>query len=209
MYLGDEFVFSPEDTVVEQCLSYAREKALFNDHYRKKRRANPEKMEAQDAYSKYAEFAVKDFIGDLGFKFDVDTKIYKPSEKSWDADLGKNISVKSTSLQMCGFISRNTNGESKESWTVQYQDEDGIGGKDRIFTLNEEDQKKEYFVFATVEHENIKPGTKVWIRGFWKLNRLHTQGMFKDPIADYLKGIKKNIYDGDMKKVQAKYRGKA
>lgn len=200
----NNFAISLDNEIVDTCLSFAEQKKEHNGHYVFRRNADPNKIFYQDAYSKACEFAASSFLKKIGVQqLDVDTKIYDVSSKNWDSDLGKAFSVKSTSLNMCDFVNRGTFGESNESWTFQYADKFGSGGCDKnIFSVLPEIQNRKYVIFTTISEEEIKEGTLVYIRGLVRLKHLHDYDMFKDPIANKLKGIKKNIYDSDLKKLQ-------
>lgn len=200
----DNVAISLNKEIVATCLDFAEQKKKYNNRYIANRNADPYKIFHQDSYSKACEFAASSFLENLGLKkMEVDTKIYSSFNKNWDSDLGKSISVKSTSLDMSGFVKRGTNGESSESWTFQYADKFGTGGCDgNIFSIPPEIQSKKYVIFTTIENEEIKENTLVYIRGLVRLKHLHDCEMFKDPIARKLQGIKKNVYDSDLKKLQ-------
>ncbi len=193
-----------DKNTVDICLSFAEQKKKHNYHYVVNRNADPNRTFHQDAYSKACEFAASSFLEKLGLrKLEVDTKVYDIRNKNWDSDLGKSISVKSTSMNMSNFVRIGTFGESSESWTFQYADKFGNGGCDsNVFSVHPEEQKKKYVIFTTIEEEEIKENTLVYIRGLVRLKHLHDYEMFKEPIARKLQGLKKNVYDSDLKKLQ-------
>lgn len=202
IYLGDRFCFKPSEEIVSKCLEFAEGKAKSNAYLGRVRNADMTKIKLQDGYSKLSEFLTLEFLQKMGLNvpYEVDCSIYGAHNKSWEADIGKNIGVKSTSLVMSNYIARNKRG-SRESWSFQYKNKKNEGGTDTgVFGLSEKEQKKKWFVFATVEHEEITTETRVWIRGFMQLH--HITKFLKDPIKEEHKGRTKVIYDGDLKAYQ-------
>ena len=201
IYLEDNFCFQMSEDIVKQCLEYAQGKAKYNDYLVKYRGANPLKLIDQDSYSKLAEFAAQEFIQLCGLKaetYQVDTKIYTPSQKSWSADLGGKIAVKSTSRDMVSYISRNRPG-AQESWTFQFKNKNAPGGVDKeIFSPGQNNEQ--WVILATVSQEKITPDTNIWIRSFIKLNR--ARELMQEPIKLANIGRTKCIYDDDLKRYQ-------
>ncbi len=206
MYLADDYCFVPGAEYVDRSLTFAEGKSPDNPYIAKFRNAPLEKMFLQDAYSKLAEFGASIFLKEIfNEDYEVDTKIYPPWKKSWAADLGKHIGVKSTPL--LNPVAENTSGKHNASWLFNGSNNDGIGGRDKgIFGLSAEEKKIKKFVFVVVEEEEIKPTTKIWIKGIWTAHDLEEYDVHDLPIFKKYYGIKSAVYDGRMKEIQAKLR---
>lgn len=202
IYMEDNVKVILDENVVKKSYAYAKKRfEKDSSYYEKRRDANPEKIFDQLFYSIACEFAAAKVLGID--ESHVDTEIYDIYNKSWKEDLDDQFPVKSTSFNQIDYIRKGTNGESNESWTFQYSNKDGWGGKDeKIFDVPSEIQSKKCVVFATIENEKIIDGTCVFIRGMVTLKNLYQYNLLKDPIAPKYKGSKKNVYDGDLKKLQ-------
>jgi len=209
-YLGDNCCFCLPKDIIDKCLLYAEGKSENNKYYGENRSADDndlEKNKRQDAYSKAAECAANAFLVSLGAPGQsIDFNIYKPSEKTWEPDLGK-VCVKSTPIGLGNWMARHSMKRygvaSRDSWTFQWKNKNGVGGKDKvIFESTPEQQKSIFCIFVAVEKESIDENCKFWIRSLVRLDRLHKHKLFRDPIKRERYGVKFCVYDSDLKALQ-------
>lgn len=124
-----------------------------------------------------------------------DIEIKNSNEKNWDCDLPFNIKdaaypnchVKTCDQKSSDFVSRNCN--SKYSWTFQYANKTGIGGRDQLFN---NPNSKELILFMFVPDLNNK--SRVIASAPWN----EVCKLLKDPIATKFIGLKKCIYSEDL-----------
>lgn len=208
IYLEDKCCYFLSQNLIDCCNNYTQEKSAFNNYLCVKRNADPRKLSKQDAYSKAAEFIAYKWLKEelkIINNIEIDTKVYKPLEKSWQEDVGEKFAVKSTTQRNCSFVRRGTNDLANESWTFQYKNKFGPGGLDEhIFTSDDKILNNKFVIFITLEDDLLFENEKVWIRGMVRLKHLHDHGLFKEPIANKLKGLKKTVYDSDLKELKEK-----
>jgi hypothetical protein len=149
---------------------------------------------------KYGEFACSLVMNVEGFpKLKPDVEIRTGRQKGWDCDLPfkkindiyPNCGVKTCDGKMSDFLSRSR--PDKYSWTFQYGNSSGPGGRDRLFSNPDSDEIILFmFVPYLASKENMLVASAPW-------NKL--QGIIEDPILDKYKGLKKCIYSEDLKAI--------
>lgn len=165
------------------------------NYYKKNRNAKTPVHDIK--FGKYGEYAVAYFLYRQGFPICIpDVSIREGADKGWDCDLPyaskdhnyPNCHVKTCDQKGSEFVKR-VRGE-RYSWTFQYNNASGNGGRDSLFF---DLQNSEIIVFAFVSSvENNK--VHIVASGPW--NKVNV--LLKDPIAYKLKGLKKCIYASDL-----------
>lgn len=165
----------------------------YNDYYVRKRNANPDKIKKDIWIGKLAEVGVSQYIMSIGGPMlEPDFNIYSGKNKNWDADLpySKNskytdIHVKACDRETVEYLKRKD--VEDYSWTFQWSNNDGRGGKDKIFEKN--DRVALVYVPDTYSE---------WVRIFAILDVFDIVRKLKDPVSPKLKNIKKCLYYKDL-----------
>lgn len=147
---------------------------------------------------KYGEFASCLFLRTKGFpKLKPDVEIRTGKRKGWDCDLP--FKALDDIYPDCGVITCNERTSDfvskyrpdKYTWTFQYANGNGPGGRDKLFSNPDSDE-----VILFMFHPYLKSTKNILVASApW--NKL--QGIIKDPIADKYKGLKKCIYSEDLR----------
>ena len=160
--------------------------------YKNNRNANPTKVKQNNWISKLAEVGVAQYLMKQGYPWvEPDFRIYTKKDKSWNADLPydnygyPNIHVKSCDKSTCDYLRKNSNDDY--SWTFQYANKNGRGGKDDIFGTDDE-----------VALVYVPEMASRWIRLVSIIPFGTIKPLLKDPISPRLKGIKKCLYYKDL-----------
>ena len=163
------------------------------DHYLHKRKAtNPETVKKNLFGGKKAEYFATDFFQrDFGFPVTPpDVTIYDSKHKGWDSDLEfskTNIAYPDVHVKSC---SDNTLGSVGDySWTWNYANSWGRGGKDSLFRKTNADLIAMVFLSTGRSAESTVKAVLPWSVVLEYL---------KDPALDRFIGIKKCIYQGDL-----------
>lgn len=147
---------------------------------------------------KYGELAVAVFLHKNGYpKLVPDMKVRYVSSKGWDCDLPykamdsnlPDIHVKTCDLNTTKYLKSNGKTDSY-SWTFQFANKSGKGGKDILFTTPESTE----VIFLSVVSNINNPNVTVYASGPW----CKLYPILKDPMLDYLIGFKKCIYSNDL-----------
>lgn len=156
-------------------------------YYTRMRNVNKDRAKLDMFVGKKAEFFTAEYLN----KYHAmplllpDLNIYKGRQKSWAADLihGEvNIHVKcctASTLKYCGDY----------SWTFQYADKVGNGGKDDIF----EQANGDLLSLVYIESPRLSSGI---IKGMVYLRDI--KHLLKDPKKSTLIGLKKCLYYNDL-----------
>jgi hypothetical protein len=118
-YFQEPLAFKLDEEILGRCIKFADQMVEQKDFYKKRsgESGNPKIIRRQQFYSKMAECAAARYCHtDLP-----DFQIYTKEKKSFGADLGKNIIVKSCERT-----------KYAPSWTFQVSSKTGFGGKDTL-----------------------------------------------------------------------------
>ena len=173
-----------------------------SQYYSENRRASFPKKDIE--IGKYGEFAASLVLrsGRITLdKFPIlmpDFEIRHGGSKGWDCDLPfstkdnnfPDCHVKTCDQNTSDFVSRTSNENSKYTWTFQYGNSSGSGGKDALFSKPYID---EVILFMFVPFFDSEKAAIIASAPWNKL-----QGIIKDPIATKFKGLKKCIYSQDL-----------
>ena len=177
-------------------------KGQSSQYYFKQRNASFPKKDIE--IGKYGEFAASLILHSGKITLDrfpalmPDFEIRKGGSKGWDCDLPFSIKdknfpdchVKTCDQNSSDFVNRASGGSSKYTWTFQYGNVSGNGGRDELFFKPD---SEELILFMFVP---FLEGKKAKIVASAPWNKL--QKIIKDPIASKFKGIKKCIYSEDL-----------
>lgn len=166
---------------------------VYNDYYVRKRNANPRKIKKDIWIGKLAEVGVAQYVMEQGGPFlEPDFNIYGGKNKNWDADLpySKSSSFKDIHVKACDgdtveYLKKN--GQEDYTWTFQWSNNDGRGGKDKIFEKND-----------CVALVYVPTADSHWIEIVCLADVFELIPLLRDPISARLKGIKKCIYWSDL-----------
>lgn len=177
-------------------------KGQSSSYYKTARSARDPKKDI--IIGKYGEYIASHFLYTNGFpKVAPDMTIFKGRSKGWDSDLPFNIrnpELPNCHVKTCDYTTstllasrKNT---SKYSWTFQYNNNSGHGGRDALFSTPD---STDIITFIYVHDTNCKLSR---IIGSAPWNRI--QNIFRDPIIPTHKGKKKCIYSDDLYKLSNK-----
>ena len=192
--------------IFKKCLDFA--KILSEDNYYSSKRNASSKGDVLRNHknSKLAEVAVAYLINkEYNLSITPDFEIYNSKGKNWLADLPYrsmetafpyDIHVKSTDNVAISRV-------NEKSWVFQWNNNDGVGGRDKLFNLLEEDKipvdctdlialcyvdEKEYHVEIHLE----------WLLP-WR--EVVNNNILKDPVYEKFIGVKKCIYESDLNQI--------
>lgn len=171
-----------------------------SSYYSENRKASFPKKDIE--IGKYGEFAASLALrcGKItNEKFPIlmpDFQVRTGGGKGWDCDLPfsqvdtqfPNCHVKTCDQNTSDFVSRTR--DNKYTWTFQYNNVSGIGGRDKLFSTPNSD---ELILFMFVPNLHSKQAIFVASAPWNKI-----QGILKDPIAEKFKGLKKCVYSNDL-----------
>lgn len=174
------------------------EKSQSSDYYAENRNASNPILDI--SIGKYGEFASCYLLRVNGFPPILpDVEIKDGFQKSWDCDLPfgelnnlyPNCGVKSCDQKTSNFVSNCT--PSKYTWTFQYKNTSGRGGRDKLFDTPD---SNEIILFVFVPDLTSKMAILIASAPWNKI-----QSIIEEPIASKFKGYKKCIYSEDLKQL--------
>ena len=106
-----------------------------HDHYKDERNAVPGKVVKDNFLGKKAEFFVAKYFCERGFPYiRPDMEIREGGAKGWDFDLPyKQIDARLPNVHVKACNRGTINIAGNCSWTIQFANKNGVGGKDSIF----------------------------------------------------------------------------
>lgn len=147
---------------------------------------------------KYGELAVAVFLYKNGYpKIVPDMTVRYGASKGWDCDLPykelddtlPDIHVKTCDVNTTKYLKSNGRTDNY-SWTFQFGNKSGKGGKDILFSTPDSTE----VIFLSVISNINNPNVTVYASGPW----CKLYPILKDPMLDYLVGFKKCIYSNDL-----------
>lgn len=173
---------------VEQCKKFSVDVFSTNKaHYARRRQTNEEKIRHQTVVGKMAEYGawmcLKAIFNDQ--MEEPDTKIYPASKKTFNADL--NYKDLRFHVKACEVGSK-----YPQSWIFQWGGNGGEvikGHRDKLFRT---ESPNDLIVFCAV---SVKDSC---VQVFGVAPAKDCLVLLKDPVLDWLKGIKKAIYKEDL-----------
>ena len=139
---------------IEKFVKALSGKMQSHDHYEVERDAMPDKVVKDNFLGKKAEFFVAKYLCERGFPYvKPDMEIRVGPAKGWDCDLPynqfdailPNVHVKACNRGTIDFV-------GGESWTFQFANKSGLGGRDSIFDGPDDDLV--VFVFMETQESN-------------------------------------------------------
>ena len=178
---------------IELFIEQLNKKGQSNDYYKINRNAT--KMAEDQFLGKKAECFVKYYLTKVrGFpEVKVDFEIRTGSQKGWRVDFPFNTEDKrfpNVHVKACQHNQYEYVGDY--SWTFQWANKNGPGGKDGIF----DGPKTDLVVLVYLENPR---SSKAIIKAILQWGEI--EKYLKDPIKEDLKGLKKCIYFEDLKGV--------
>ncbi len=183
------------DEEYNKCLLFAKEvNKTTSDHYSKLRgQTNDKKKEKDHLISKLAELGVYKFLQNYEFPYkEPDFTIYENKKKSWDSDI---VSLDKNDWRDIAVKSCYGDGKYKESWTINYSDKRGYGGKDKvIFDL----ETPIVLFLASVFEKDKDVRIDYCVRG----KTIHEYDLLKLPVVRQLWNYKRCLYMTDLDNLQ-------
>ena len=181
------------NTKIEMFVKELNDKKQSIYYYEIYRNVSPSKAANDMFLGKKSEFfTTLGLWKDYGFPWlNPDLRIYSPEDKGWNADLPyhetypefPNVHVKGCDYQTCNFC-------HDFSWTFQYSNNTGFGGRDTIFNKV---GGSDLVSFVFIDWAQEKDATIKLILPWHSIKKY-----LKDPIKQRLKGQKKCIYYQDL-----------
>jgi hypothetical protein len=211
----DNVLFFPENTEENKAIVSANVNEIITKEYAPKRLQNKQfYVEARGGspqtlfdcwYYKCAEFASSNFLHE---KYNLplvepDTKIYKSSEKNWNADISyKNVTFLNNHFENLRFHNKSVTSMSaqryEESFMFQLANRNGRGGKDKILKSGNEN---DYCIFVYVPYNDIAAGDlNFYIRGIIPWTFIKENGLLENPKKPSLIGQKLCVYTKSLRK---------
>lgn len=174
--------------------------------YAKRKQLNKGKIYNDIVTGKMGEFGVYLYLKSLGLSkvTKPDLVVYGAKQKSYAPDLVAYKKDKKASIVdretiyshrqfniHCKTQSEDSAKRYGYSWILQYGGR-GAGNRDDLFSIPTKD---DYMALS------YREGNTIHILGFYNFIDLCKKRLIKDPVLDYLKGIKKSIYFRDIETV--------
>lgn len=177
-----------------KCVKYATEVIGTINYLQHREQFNKEKILKDHLMGKIAECGVCKWLKDNNIKIisGADYKIYGRGKKSFDHDLTINYKK---NIQKVMVKSRPILSKYPPSWIFQYSRKKKGGHCDKEVFGAERDNNSLIF-FCDVDIDNLI----VYIRFICKLELLHSNRMFKNPMLKHLRKYKRCVYARDLKK---------
>ncbi len=200
----DNKVSIPSDVNKEIAEKYAPERQKNAAFYASKRGGFPPSL-FDCWYYKCAEFASANFLHEKhGLPLlTPDTKIYKSSEKNWNADLlFKDVQFLNKHHDELRFHNKSVTRKSiaagfNESFMFQFANRDTKGGRDAIFDKGDEN---DYCVFVYVPYTEVTNGRlDFYIRGVVPWNFIKENNLLANPKKPSLVGVKLVVYTENLR----------
>jgi hypothetical protein len=180
----------------EKCKTFAVDvNKTTSQHYSNLRgQTNNKKKEKDHLISKLAETGVHRFLvlHELPYQ-EPDFNIYENKKKSWDSDI---VSLDKEQYRDIAVKSCYGDGKYKDSWTINYSDKRGYGGKDKVI-FNPETPVV-LFLASVFENER-----QVRIDYCLRGKSIHEHNLLKLPVVRQLWNYKRCLYMADLNEVQS------
>lgn len=178
-----QYRFPITDDEILRCIAFAQ--SSTND-YSKRNQDDQENIQRQLVFGKVGELVAAKFIV-KGLKYpamEPDFRIFEKGDKSWDADFPyKTLGTAARNIHIKSYAPS----DKPESWAFQYQNKNGNGGTDKLFS-EFKTHRKDLIVCILVDIPN-RVGT-IRVVGDW--NDIH--GCLSEPVSPKLQGLKKFLY---------------
>lgn len=175
-----------------------QEKRQSIKYYSNFRNTTENKAGDDITYGKYGEILAYYWLKQNGFpKVKPDFTVFTGKDKSWDADLpfkNKDPLYPNCHVKTCTDYTKQLVGAmgGYYSWTFQFSNNDGIGGKDNLFSGQMDD---DIVVLVYLDRKNKFEGDIIASSPWTNLKPL-----LKDPIKKDKRGCKKCIYFSSLQK---------
>jgi hypothetical protein len=189
----------PADINKEIAEKYAPERMKNASFYVSNRGGSPPTL-FDCWYYKCAEFATAYFLHE---KYDLplvqpDIKIYKSSEKNWNADLSfKDVTFLGRHFDELRFHNKSVTRKIvargfPESFMFQFSNKNTKGGHDKLLDNGNDN---DYCVFVYVPHDTISTGVaEFYIRGIMPWTFIKENNLLENPKKQELIGVKVCVY---------------
>lgn len=179
---------------IEKAMEFSKKVVIRND-YSDSNQTNFEKIENDHFISKICEEAVIIAHKNVGLKTtDVDYKIYKQNEKSWDSDLKRIYPELQGSIPPLPLAVKGQSKTSAEKYELSWMFQNSESRKDIIL-------KKDFceqLVFLVYCNDKVKT-YDCWVYPPVKMKDIIP--ILKDPKSKHLKGKKLVVYYKDLKNI--------